>query len=209
MIQHSGQKIGILESCSRDGGSKLWWVIELCSWVRLIIRGIIVRNFQKEGSQQFSPPEYCKLFALERLMKEGYGHLWTLPSLVTPLFTNSYSASLCPEILMCTSELSGKPDKMVGGGGVELARDCKEKLLITSCYKNWAKSKLDGPLGTHACRLSLQFYTCSNVSNWIVQYVILEHRSWRVNNCQAVNVFDSCFIAEWYCFYSIAPFVGP
>ena len=161
MIQHSGQKIGILESCSRDGGSKLWWVIELCSWVRLIIRGIIdggsklwwvielcswvrliirgiiVRNFQKEGSQQFSPPEYCRLFALERLMKEGYGHPWTLPSLVTPLFTNSYSASLCPEILMCTSELSGKPDKMVGGGGgEELARDCKEKLLITSCYKN-------------------------------------------------------------------------
>ena len=116
MIQHSGQKIGILESWSRDGGSKLWWVIELCSWVRLIIRGI-VRNFQREGSHQFSPPEYCRLFALERLMKEGYGHPWTLPSLVTPLFTNSYSASLCPEILMCTSELSGKPDKIVGVGG--------------------------------------------------------------------------------------------
>ena len=124
MIQHSGQKIGILESCSRDGGSKLWWVIELCSWVRLIIRGIIVRNFQKEGSQQFSPPEYCRLFALERLMKEGYGHPWTLPSLVTPLFTNSYSASLCPEILMCTSELSGSLIKWwgVGGGG----GTCKE-----------------------------------------------------------------------------------
>ena len=177
MIQHSGQKIGILESWSRDGGSKLEWVIVLCSWVRLIIRGI-ARNFQREGSHQFSPPEYCRLFALERLMKEGYGHPWTLPSLVTPLFTNSHSASLHPEILMCTSELSGKPDKMVGvGGGGELARDCKEKLLITSCYKNLAKSKLDGPLGTHACRLSLQFYTCSNISNWMVQYVILEHRS--------------------------------
>ena len=50
-------------------------------------------------------------------MKEGYGHPWTLPSLVTPLFTNSHSASLHPEILMCTSELSGKPDKMVGVGG--------------------------------------------------------------------------------------------
>ena len=52
-------------------------------------------------------------------MKEGYGHPWTLSSLVIPLFTNSYSASLHPEILMCTSELSGKPDKMVevGGGG--------------------------------------------------------------------------------------------
>ena len=88
----------------------------LNSWVRLIIRGI-VRNFQRESSHQFSPPEYCRLFALERLMKEGYGHPWTLPSLVTPLFTNSYSASLSPEILMCTSELSGKPDKMVGVGG--------------------------------------------------------------------------------------------
>ena len=56
---------------------------------------------------------------------------------------------------MGTGELSGKPEKMLGGGGVTCDALASHPggvaiLLVTSCYGNRDKLRLCGPLGSCA-----------------------------------------------------------
>ena len=67
----------------------------------------------------------------------------------------SRSASLQQRVWVGTSELSGKPDEMLEGEG-NLAMEWHPIqegvviLVVASCYENWDKHRLDGPIGLSA-----------------------------------------------------------
>ena len=70
----------------------------------------------------------------------------------------SRSASLQQRVWVGTSELSGKPDEMLEGEGnlameVHPIQEGVVILVVASCYENWDKHRLDGPIG-----LSADFY---------------------------------------------------